>query len=105
MPRYEYLCEECGPFIRWMSMSEVTDHVSCPDCEQSARRMYSAPGLIFTPQALRQRIERGVEPKVVRKNTHTHEGGNCQNHSHSHTHGKTSHPHRHAAQRPWMVGH
>ncbi|MET3291617.1 transcriptional regulator [Brevibacillus fluminis] len=101
MPRYEYLCEECGPFIRWMSMSEVTTHVGCPVCEQSARRMFSAPGLIMTPQAVRQRIERGVEPKIVKKDAHAHDGSSC----HGHTHGKANHTHHHAAKRPWMVGH
>lgn len=103
MPRYEYICEECGPFILWMSMSEVTERVVCPDCEQMSKRMYSAPGLIFTSQALRQRIERGVEPKIVKKNEHSHEGSNCQHHGH--THGKKNQNHQHASKRPWMVGH
>jgi putative FmdB family regulatory protein len=103
MPRYEYRCESCGPFIQWMSMSEVTETVACPDCEEMSYRAYSAPGLIMTSQALRQRIERGVEPKIVRKEKHSHERGSCQHGGHSHARG--SQPQQHAPKRPWMVGH
>ncbi|WP_213025847.1 FmdB family zinc ribbon protein [Brevibacillus reuszeri] len=103
MPRYDFLCEECGPFIQWLKISEITDSVDCPNCQQQSKRMYSAPGLIFTPQALRQRIERGVEPKIVKRESHSHEGGSCSHHSHSH--GKHTHTHQHAQKRPWMVGH
>lgn len=103
MPRYEYVCDSCGPFIQWMSMSEVTEQVVCPECEEMSNRAYSAPGLIFTSQALRQRIERGVEPKIVRKESHSHEGGSCQHGGHSHA--TSNHSHQHAPKRPWMVGH
>ncbi|WNC12974.1 zinc ribbon domain-containing protein [Brevibacillus brevis] len=103
MPRYEYGCEECGPFIQWLKMSEVTDMAVCPECGQTSRRMYSACGLILTPQALRQRIERGAEPKIVRKERHAHEGGACQHQGPAH--GGGQHSHRHSPKRPWMVGH
>lgn len=98
MPRYDFMCEECGPFVEWLKMSELTDSVACPVCQQPSKRLYAAPGLIMTPQALRQRIERGVEPKVVRKQSHSHEGSGC-----SHSHG--SHTHSRGGKRPWMVGH
>ncbi|AWX57271.1 MULTISPECIES: FmdB family zinc ribbon protein [Brevibacillus] len=103
MPRYDYMCEECGPFVQWLKISELTDSVACPDCQQLSKRMFSAPGLIMTPQALRQRIERGVEPKVVRKHSHSHEGAGC-----SHNHGSQAqrgHTHSRGGKRPWMVGH
>ncbi|MFS0920725.1 FmdB family zinc ribbon protein [Brevibacillus sp. 179-C 1.1 NHS] len=101
MPRYDYLCEECGPFVQWLKMNELTDSVACPECQTQSKRLYAAPGLIMTPQALRQRIERGVEPKIVRKQSHSHEGAGCS-HS-SHTHG--GHTHSRSGKRPWMVGH
>lgn len=103
MPRYDYMCEECGPFVQWLKMSELTESITCPDCQQLSKRMYAAPGLIMTPQALRQRIERGVEPKIVRKQSHSHEGAGC-----SHSHGSQAHgghTHSRGGKRPWMVGH
>ncbi|BAH44932.1 conserved hypothetical protein [Brevibacillus brevis NBRC 100599] len=103
MPRYDYMCEECGPFVQWLKMSELTDSIACPNCRLPSKRLYAAPGLIMTPQALRQRIERGVEPKVVRKDSHSHEGAGC-----SHSHGSQTHrghSHSRGGERPWMVGH
>lgn len=102
MPRYDYLCEQCGSFIQWLKISEVTDCVDCPECQKQSKRLYSAPGLIFTPQALRQRIERGVEPKVVQKESHGHHGAGC---SHGHAQGQHAPARQHGSKRPWMVGH
>lgn len=101
MPRYDYMCEECGPFVQWLKMSELTESVACPDCGLPSKRLYAAPGLIMTPQALRQRIERGVEPKTVRKQSLSHEGAGCSHGSRSHG----GHTHSRGGKRPWMVGH
>jgi putative FmdB family regulatory protein len=67
MPVYEFLCENCGPFEVRREIKDASKPMVCPTCKAVAERVFSAPGLIMTPYALRRRIERGVEPHVVRR--------------------------------------
>jgi putative FmdB family regulatory protein len=93
MPRYEFLCEECGPFEQWINMSSITEKVDCPTCDHQANRMYSPPGIILTSYALRRRVEQSAVPKVVKRE-----------HGKTHDHGP-GHSHQHTVNRPWMAGH
>ncbi|MBA4493436.1 FmdB family zinc ribbon protein [Paenactinomyces guangxiensis] len=89
MPEYEFRCEECGPFVQWISMKSITETIICPTCENEANRIYSPPGVILTSCTLRRRVKQSVIPKVVQR-----EKANGQHYGH-----------RHRTNRPWMVGH
>ncbi|MCI0529450.1 MAG: zinc ribbon domain-containing protein, partial [Nitrospira sp.] len=67
MPIYEFLCETCGPFEQRRSMEESSLLMTCPACQAVAKRIFSTPGFILIPGALRHRIESSVEPKVVKR--------------------------------------
>ena len=48
MPTYEYSCNECGTYGSvHKSYDDEVRTMSCPKCNLSMTRMYSAPGLIF----------------------------------------------------------
>lgn len=100
MPQYEFVCQNCGPFVQWMSMSSVKESIPCVTCDNPANRMYTPPGVILTPYALRRRVEQSAVPKVVRREQDAHHHGHSHNHS-SHRQGG----HHHTANRPWMAGH
>lgn len=43
MPRYSYECPECGPFEAYQPMVLFDAPHPCPDCEEPAPRLVSAP--------------------------------------------------------------
>ena len=45
MPTYEYECADCGPFSEIRPMAEFDRPQPCPDCEQPAPRLLTAPAL------------------------------------------------------------
>ena len=109
MPYYDYQCETCGPFEQFRRMSEATQPMACPSCQQSARRVLSSPFLAtMNPHSriAHERNERSAhEPRVERRGgpaTHDHTHGHGHSHGHGHHH---PHHHGHAAKRPWMIGH
>src|SRR5579859_194334 len=69
MPRYEFLCENCGLFECWRAFDEASVPMNCPECQAVARRIYTTPGLVKTLPALAQaryRAEKSAyEPEVV----------------------------------------
>jgi putative FmdB family regulatory protein len=69
MPLYGFHCDRCGPFEEWRPLSEASSPSRCPTCGGPGRRLYSAPGLVRTPAAVRQARnleERSAhEPEVV----------------------------------------
>jgi putative FmdB family regulatory protein len=86
MPLYEYQCiEDCGPFEEWRSLADVALPSHCPTCQQTAKRIFSAPTLLSGSLRLKQEsrepqlVQRSIEPKQPRAKSH---GG-----------------------RPWMIGH
>lgn len=93
---YEFHCQTCGPFDQWRALSEASLPLLCPTCQTTAKRIYSAPGLIMTPYALRSRVEQSAEPKVVTR-PQSKKSASHQHHDHGHSHNHHG--------RPWMVGH
>lgn len=70
MPRYEFLCEGCGPFERWRDHREASAPMCCPSCEGAARRVYSMPGFNVTSKdgkKARLLNEQGSEPRLVER--------------------------------------
>jgi putative FmdB family regulatory protein len=61
MPLYPFVCEACGPFEEWRPLSEAGNLAWCPSCRHKGRRVYTAPGVVRTPPAIR--AARGLEEK------------------------------------------
>lgn len=57
MPTYEYRCGFCGPFNRVLSIRDVTATSTCPDCGESATRVFSTPTLIARTSPLRRAVQ------------------------------------------------
>lgn len=109
MPLYNYVCNHCGPFLDWQSMSLALEPIACTTCGAQASRAVSAPSLALmspTNRIAHSRNEKSADkPEVVNKPKHivAEQGHGKHNHgSHTHHHG---HNHSHGPSRPWMIGH
>lgn len=86
MPLYEFRCDDCGIFDEWRTMAECNIPAHCPDCCQSAKRVFSAPAILSGSLRLKrenpepQLVKRDREPEPPKVKSHT--GG-----------------------RPWMISH
>ena len=79
LPRYEYVCPTCQErFDVERPMAEAGDPCACPLCGTPARRVYSAPKLLFK-----------ADPRDVRPVWHNHGG-----YSHQHAPGRGRHRNR-----------
>jgi putative FmdB family regulatory protein len=69
MPTYQYRCAACGRFDLLRPMADVEASVSCPDCGESARRVFGLPGVAFVDPGVRKALDasgRSAEsPQVV----------------------------------------
>jgi putative FmdB family regulatory protein len=69
MAVYEFICTEHGATTVSMPMESATTSAPCPHCGESARRRYTAPGLVLGDAAARRLIEATTrsahEPAVV----------------------------------------
>ena len=64
MPLYEYRCDPCGEFEAWRSMSEYNVPINCPECEQVATKIFSAPNINLNSGSL-SAIAKSTEPRLV----------------------------------------
>ncbi|WP_135549647.1 FmdB family zinc ribbon protein [Paenibacillus cymbidii] len=92
MPRYDYICDRCGAFELYRSMSQAEEVCPCPACGEQARRHYCRIGLLSGTREWRTRIEQSVIPKVVTASSPIDE---------AHSHNTRLHP----PSRPWQLGH
>lgn len=70
MPRYEFVCEACGPFEQWRDHRESGEPMPCPSCNVAARRVYSMPRFNVSSRAkARARLsdEQGDKAGVVER--------------------------------------
>jgi putative FmdB family regulatory protein len=69
MPTYQYRCATCGRFDLVRPMADVQVSESCPDCGETARRVFGLPGVSFVDPGLRRALDasgRSAEsPQVV----------------------------------------
>jgi putative FmdB family regulatory protein len=69
MATYEYSCTRCGSFDVKLPIGTAPAGQVCPQCGNSARRVYSSPATAFTSPAvagLREQEEKSREnPAVV----------------------------------------
>ena len=71
MPLYAFRCENDGPFECWRPLNEAGMPMICSKCQAVASRVYTAPGLVKTPSALAQALNRAEksahEPEVLKR--------------------------------------
>ncbi|HLP78306.1 MAG TPA: zinc ribbon domain-containing protein [Candidatus Paceibacterota bacterium] len=71
MPFYDYECGECGTFSAWRSLADRNIPAQCPECQDKAQRLISAPNLSLMPSARRQAFARNEksahEPGVSKR--------------------------------------
>ncbi|MBX5318820.1 MULTISPECIES: zinc ribbon domain-containing protein [Staphylococcus] len=67
MPKYTYDCSTCGPFTMRQSMNEQNDYAYCPHCGDTSTRVFNAFQTYKMDGKLKQRIEKGQQPRVVTK--------------------------------------
>lgn len=67
MPQYTYECTNCGEFTLRQSMKEQHDTALCPQCQNESKRVFSTFQTYKMDGQLKQRIERGQQPRVVSK--------------------------------------
>ncbi|MBT4627156.1 MAG: zinc ribbon domain-containing protein [Rhodospirillales bacterium] len=108
MPLYNYVCNDCGPFEEWQSMSQSAEPNTCTNCGEQSGRDVSTPALALMSPITRTahfRNEKSASnPEVVNKpkNVKAEEG---HGKSKGHTHHNHAHSHGHGPSRPWMIGH
>ncbi len=110
MPLYDYHCSDCGDFRSWQSMSESGADVACPDCQELAGRLVTAPSLAMMPNNNRianARNEKSADqPELVTRASKGQDEGARQPHRHGgHCHAGHHQGHSHSHGRPWMIGH
>jgi putative FmdB family regulatory protein len=66
MPLYEFRCNDCGIFDEWRTMTESSNPAHCPNCQELAKRIFSAVGIQLNG-ALRLRKTANPEPQLVKK--------------------------------------
>jgi putative FmdB family regulatory protein len=69
MPTYDYRCRCCGGFHLVRPMVEASAAARCPDCGETARRVFGAPALRALDPGLRTALDAGARsadaPRVV----------------------------------------
>lgn len=66
MPLYEYSCQSCGEFEAWRSMSEYNAPIDCPECNQTATKIFSAPNINLNSGSLSKIASNSSEPRLVK---------------------------------------
>jgi len=71
MPLYEFECAAHGVFEKQRSISAASEPADCPECDEKARRILSAPNLACMPRSqviARDRNEKSRhEPRVAQR--------------------------------------
>ncbi len=91
MPLYEYRCNSCGEFEAWRSMAEYNAPLNCPQCNQVASKIFSAPNINLNSGSLSAiASEKSSEPRLVKSERKEPVKPRYQSSSSS---------------RPWMISH
>ncbi|MEO1340037.1 MAG: zinc ribbon domain-containing protein [Cyanobacteria bacterium J06635_13] len=68
MPLYEYRCDPCGEFEAWRTMAEYNAPLNCPQCDQIATKIFSAPNINLNSGRLNAIARsQSAEPRLVKK--------------------------------------
>lgn len=91
MPLYEYRCNSCGEFEAWRTMAEYNAPLNCPQCTQTAVKIFSAPNINLNSGSLSAIAKsESSEPRLVKQEPR-----------------ETAKPRYQSStsKRPWMVSH
>jgi putative FmdB family regulatory protein len=69
MPLYEYHCNPCGEFEAWRSLSEYNTPMNCPQCNQVASKIFSAPNVNLNSGSLSKIARNSYKPRLVKRET------------------------------------
>ncbi|MGP4106474.1 FmdB family zinc ribbon protein [Virgibacillus sp. L01] len=70
MPSYSFSCETCGHFTLWnQHMEGNKQQAECPVCGGIAKRVFKPPITFKMDGLIKRRIENGMEPRIVNKNS------------------------------------
>lgn len=91
MPLYEYRCNDCGDFEVWRTMTESNAPTDCPQCSQTAVKIFSAPNINLNSGSLSKiALSQSVEPRLVKQEQREPTKPRYQSA---------------ASSRPWMISH
>jgi putative FmdB family regulatory protein len=92
MPLYEFQCKSCGLFEQWRGFDESSDPMLCPNCQTTAKRIYSSPNLHLSARSNSnsKRLEEKTEPRLITREPKQTNPKSRQAHGH---------------ERPWMLSH
>lgn len=91
MPLYEYRCNPCGEFEAWRSMAEYNAPIDCPQCNQIAIKIFSAPNINLNSGSLSAITKsESSEPRLVKQKIREPAQPRYQSST---------------SNRPWMVSH
>ena len=90
MPLYEYRCNPCGEFEAWRTMAQYNAPIACPQCNQAAVKIFSAPNINLNSGSLSAIAKSASsEPRLVKQQPK-----------------ESTKPRYHSTgDRPWMVSH
>lgn len=91
MPLYEYRCNPCGEFEAWRSLAEYNAPMNCPECNQVANKIFSAPNINLNSGSLSAIASQSSEPRLVKREAQEPIKPKYQSSSNT--------------SRPWMVSH
>ncbi|MGL5078731.1 MAG: FmdB family zinc ribbon protein [Waterburya sp.] len=90
MPLYEYRCNPCGEFESWRSLAEYDAPMNCPECNQVATKIFSAPNINLNSGSLSAISRKSSEPRLIKQELKEPTKPRYQSSTSS---------------RPWMVSH
>ncbi|BAZ43367.1 hypothetical protein NIES4102_03670 [Chondrocystis sp. NIES-4102] len=91
MPLYEYRCTPCETeFEAWRSLAEYNAPINCPQCDQVATKIFSAPNINLNSGSLSAIASKNSEPKLVKREAQQPAKPRYQSST---------------SNRPWMVSH
>ncbi|WP_217586148.1 zinc ribbon domain-containing protein [Lentibacillus saliphilus] len=68
MAYFTFSCPQCGEFTEWhTSLKGKKDVAHCPECETLSKRVFRPPLTYRMDSRVKQTIEQGMEPKLVKK--------------------------------------
>jgi putative FmdB family regulatory protein len=108
MPVYEYLCQDCGPFIAIRPMAEFDQPQPCGECGVTApRALLTAPAVSGMDAGQRRAAavnERSAHAPT-RAKRHPSSCGCCSGNSRKALRTEAVTAKSFPAQRPWMISH
>jgi putative FmdB family regulatory protein len=69
VPKYDYRCTACGHMYEKRESFDAPSLQACPTCHGPARRVFTAPAIVFKGSGWYKTDSRGPEPSAVTAGT------------------------------------